>query len=285
MLTLPFIDREPYEGRFYAKSGRRALHRTIFGQAEDMSLAAHDHAPFGYSGRHRIAITYFGAACWRVGNAQAVIDSNNLLFFSPGDEFSDWEIGSPAGRSAVLLTINPEIFEEIAARGVRRTGKNSRLMSAPASLRIRLLCQALLRHGSGDDKLSNLRGDELLLETYVEASDCDTRDMAQSSRRLVDRAKEFLHGLSDDAPISLAEVADAVGCSPIYLTQSFRRHEGIPLYRYHLRLRLSQALLYLKAGCEITPLAFELGFSSHSHFTSAFRSAFGMSPSKYRDAL
>jgi len=33
---------------------------------------------------------------------------------------------------------------------------------------------------------------------------------------------------------------------------------------------------------DITDLALELGYSSHSHFTAAFRSALGVTPSDYR---
>ena len=47
----------------------------------------------------------------------------------------------------------------------------------------------------------------------------------------------------------------------------------MPLYRYHLRLRLARAL-DLVADCEdVAALAQDLGFSSHSHFSAAFRQA------------
>jgi AraC-like DNA-binding protein len=40
----------------------------------------------------------------------------------------------------------------------------------------------------------------------------------------------------------------------------------------------------LRAGeSEITRLAIDLSFSSHSHFTRAFTAAFGINPSAYRD--
>ncbi len=98
---------------------------------------------------------------------------------------------------------------------------------------------------------------------------------------MIDRAKEALHAHSGER-LSLQQMAKLVSVSPVYLTQEFTRSEGMPLYQYQLRLRLSRALLKLPYSNNITELALDLGFSSHSHFTSVFRKAFGVTPSQYR---
>jgi AraC-like DNA-binding protein len=48
-----------------------------------------------------------------------------------------------------------------------------------------------------------------------------------------------------------------------------------------LRLRLALERL-LDPGTDILTLALELGYSSHSHFTSAFRRCYGCQPSVWR---
>jgi len=103
-------------------------------------------------------------------------------------------------------------------------------------------------------------------------------------QRLVDRAKLVL--ASDLARRwTLAEIAAEVrGGSPVYLTQVFQQVEGLPLYRYHLRLRLARALDLLAQYDDLTALSLDLGFSSHSHFSAAFRAAYGRSPSEFRGA-
>jgi len=58
--------------------------------------------------------------------------------------------------------------------------------------------------------------------------------------------------------------------------------EGLPLYRYQLRLRLARALDLLAQYDDLTALSLDLGFSSHSHFSAAFRAVYGRSPSKFR---
>jgi AraC-like DNA-binding protein len=81
---------------------------------------------------------------------------------------------------------------------------------------------------------------------------------------------------------TLAEVAAEVGVSAVYLTQSFHQVEGVPLYRYQLRLRLARALDLLREYEDLAALGVDLGFSSHSHFTAAFQKMYGRTPSEFR---
>jgi AraC family transcriptional regulator len=66
--------------------------------------------------------------------------------------------------------------------------------------------------------------------------------------------------------------------------RSFQQVEGLPLYRYQLRLRLARALDLLAQYDDLTALSGDLGFSSHSHFSAAFREAYGRSPSEFRQS-
>ena len=82
--------------------------------------------------------------------------------------------------------------------------------------------------------------------------------------------------------IPLERIAKAVGVSPVYLTQEFTRSEGVPLYQYQLYLRLVRSLQQLRDCDDITQLALELGFYSHSHFGATFGRAFGLAPPEFR---
>ncbi len=84
---------------------------------------------------------------------------------------------------------------------------------------------------------------------------------------------------------TLAEIAAEVGVSPVYLTQAFQQVEAVPLYRYQLRLRLARALDLLGEYDDLTTLSMDLGFSSHSHFSAAFRKAYGRTPAEFQSSL
>jgi AraC-like DNA-binding protein len=58
----------------------------------------------------------------------------------------------------------------------------------------------------------------------------------------------------------------------------------MPLYRYQSRLRLARALDLLAQYDDLTALALDLGFSSHSHFSAVFRQTYGRSPSEFRES-
>jgi AraC-like DNA-binding protein len=60
----------------------------------------------------------------------------------------------------------------------------------------------------------------------------------------------------------------------------------MPLNRYLCRVRLRAAFDAMLDGKEnLTDVALGAGFSSHAHFSSAFRAEFGRTPSGVRDAL
>ena len=109
------------------------------------------------------------------------------------------------------------------------------------------------------------------------------RDQPNGARtaRLIRRTKEFLGATLSDR-LQLAEISRAVGASPAYLTDVFSRVEGTPLHQYLIRLRLARALVDLPHTDDLTALALDLGFSSHSHFSLVFRRAFGCTPSEFR---
>jgi AraC family transcriptional regulator len=51
-----------------------------------------------------------------------------------------------------------------------------------------------------------------------------------------------------------------------------------------LRLRLARALDLLAQYDDLTSLSLDLGFSGYSHFSAAFREAYGRPPSDFRQS-
>ena len=63
----------------------------------------------------------------------------------------------------------------------------------------------------------------------------------------------------------------------------FSQWEGLRLRGYLGRLRAQLAAERLLQGTrDLTGLALDLGYSDHSHFTNAFRHAWGEPPSRFR---
>jgi AraC-like DNA-binding protein len=95
----------------------------------------------------------------------------------------------------------------------------------------------------------------------------------------VEAVKTFLAARLTER-VTLDDVARAVHVSPFHLARIFQQQTGVPVHRYLTQLRLRASLERLSD--DLTVVALELGFSSHSHFTDAFRREFGVSPSEMR---
>jgi AraC-like DNA-binding protein len=142
----------------------------------------------------------------------------------------------------------------------------------------------MLRHSLRQNTAEPLEAESLALTLVQRALGPRTTHSIAASvgrQRLVDRVKLVL--ASDVARRwTLSQIGAEVRCSSVYLTQVFQQVEGMPLYRYQLRLRLARALHLLGSCDDLTSLALDLGFSSHSHFSAAFRETYGRSPSDFK---
>ncbi|HYI13669.1 MAG TPA: AraC family transcriptional regulator [Thermoanaerobaculia bacterium] len=97
----------------------------------------------------------------------------------------------------------------------------------------------------------------------------------------VEHARELI-ARHPDENIPLRVLARACALSPFQLCRLFRARTGETITRYRHSLRLRLALDRLRSGVDLTTLALDLGYSSHSHFTAVFRRHFGTTPSEVR---
>lgn len=83
-------------------------------------------------------------------------------------------------------------------------------------------------------------------------------------------------------PPSLEELGKMVGCSGFYLSRQFSEATGLTIQQFLRQARLERAAELLRAGTHnVTEAALEVGYNSLSHFTVAFREAFGCCPGLY----
>lgn len=239
------------------------------------------------SAHTRLVFPLRGVYQRHVGREISIADANHVLLFNAGESY---RVSHPVagGDDSLVVGIDAEVLRSLAATGDLAPGPTVRFRRQ--SLPVDAATQGAVVHlqrGLRSGALDALGAESAVLALATRA--LGARDGARvratpGRRRLVDRAKLLL--AADPARRwSLAAIAAAVGTTPLYLTQSFRALEGLPLYRYQLRLRLARALDRVAAGDDLATLAADLGFSSHSHFTAAFRQVHGQSPSAYRRRL
>lgn len=85
-------------------------------------------------------------------------------------------------------------------------------------------------------------------------------------------------------PITLSEVAEALGYSTTYLSHLFASKFKIGFSKLIAAMRLEDAKKQLHGNTPITQIALDCGFGSMRNFNRTFKEATGMTPSEYRIA-
>ena len=234
-----------------------------------------------------LVFPYRGVFVRHLGSDDAVAEANQLLFFNRDEAY---RISHPVagGDSCLSLLVEETLLRELTPKDQVQAGEilAFRRQRRRIDPRAQALV-ALLRHSLSRGVAETLEAETLILTLVRRSLGERTSHEAGASpgrQKLVDRAKLVLS--SDLARRwTLAEIAAEVGVSPVYLTQVFQQVEAMPLYRYHLRLRLARALDLLGRYEDLTALGLDLGFSSHSHFSAAFRQVYGRTPAEFQRSI
>ena len=239
------------------------------------------------SSKTHLVFPYRGVYVRHLGREEAVAEANQVLFFNAGEAY---RVSHPVkgGDACISFTVDEPLLMELVPKEHIRPGPS--LAFHRQRLRIDPRAQALmaiLRYSLIKNVAEPLEGETLALTLVRRALGERTSHASKASAgraKLVDRTKLILSS-DPTRRWTLAEIAAEVGVSPVYLTQVFQQVEAVPLYRYQLRLRLARALDLLGEFDDLTALGLHLGFSSHSHFTSAFRQAYGRTPAEFRRSV
>lgn len=239
----------------------------------------------------QIVLTLRGAFVYERGSSHSLLTANHALFIAPGDVSRDRFVDDQP-LDYMLVTPHVEavgsMLGDAVAAGLSKAVRETRVSCAPARLQhaASALWNRCLHEPSRDEDEIEESAVELLMTIVHAAGAPSLPSSAKRGRvgweqaRLIGAAKELIGTAT--VPRSLTSIAASLDVSPAYLTDQFRRHEGISIARYQRRLRLSRALVELPHAEDIAALALELGFSSHAHFSTAFRATYGVTPSTYR---
>jgi len=201
----------------------------------------------------------------------------------PRGDRCDWFAVAPATLLEAVASVDPAIHD--------RPERPFRFHAAPADAALvaeqRRLVRRLRAPGGVDPleveetTLRLLRG--LVAAAYRRPASPPAPTAAR--RRLVDDVKALVLPCADER-WTLGRLAAAVGASPFHLCRAFKAETGGTLHRWLVEVRLRCALERVaEPGSDLAAVALDAGFASHSHFTQAFRRAFGTTPSAYRERV
>ncbi|MEM7129652.1 MAG: AraC family transcriptional regulator [Chloroflexota bacterium] len=267
------------------------------------------HPSFTDSGpiRHGHLIV-FPRTCVRIiheGGEPIVASPNVVMFYNAAQTYRRSPI-SVRGDRCEWFAFHPSVVAEAVyaydPEASQRPEQPFSLTHGPSDALSYMIQRLAVKHVDDNSQVSHphttdcLQIEELLLNVLFRVVQkafsvrgCQPDMIHAKSRRvntrrahaeLVSSVQELI-GKRFDQALTLEAIAAAVHASPFRLCRIFRQQTGLTIHQYQNQIRLRSALERIP-DChgDLTSVALELGYSSHSHFTYAFRRAFGITPSQ-----
>ncbi|MGH7571405.1 MAG: helix-turn-helix transcriptional regulator [Gemmatimonadota bacterium] len=225
-----------------------------------------------------------------VGQAEVLAAPGDAIFFP---RQSEYRTSHPCdgGDRGIGVRVDSESLDEILDRAGLARRKRAAMVSTRALLppRYVLRLRRLIASLEGDEDAS-LEVDETVLLLLGEATEqmagsgkaaAERASTRRAHRRAVDRVIEIVQARLHEK-LRLEWIAREVAYSPYHLCRMFKRETGMSLHQYINRQRLLTTLEKLGETENLSRLALQVGFASHSHLTMTFRKKFGIAPSRMR---
>lgn len=248
------------------------------------------------SANDSIVLMRHGAFCKHFGRQAVTANVNQAAFFAAG---STYRVSHPTdcGDRGTVFEISQRVLREIVREldptVDERPDSLFPFLTGPCDPDVFWRHRELVQRLESGAPLEHLWADVTALQIVADVLESAfvrhgskrgrrRKDTEADHRTRTEAAKTYLAAHLGE-PITLEDVAAAVYSSPFNFARIFQQQAGVPVHRYLTMLRLRASLERLAEGEEdITSLALDLGFSSHSHFTDVFRKEFGSTPSEIR---
>lgn len=279
-----FLEAKIRTGRYFFPSSKKTGHGFMVvgaGWEECHDDFRIDRSSFSY-----LALELIESGEWDVriasGKAQR-LGPGGILLYGPGIRCSVAAAGSGPHGKYFLDVSGRECGDVLREAGLRagsvfRTGAQGGVVALFEQL---ISCSNLTARQS--DALAVVLSRAIFLRAGAERS--RTEGGGGGSNPSFDRCRTFLESRYTDLD-SIAEAARACHVSPEYFSRLFRKHTGTTAERYLKKLRLNQAVRLLQqSGFSVKEIALRVGFKDQFHFSKAFKSAHGVSPSAFRGSV
>ncbi|MFN8061543.1 MAG: AraC family transcriptional regulator [Vicinamibacterales bacterium] len=223
--------------------------------------------------------------------APFVANAAVATFYNAGQAYRRLAISADGDRCdwfGVTREVALDVVSSIDPAMADRAGGPFGWTRGPVDARWCLDERAFMRCLRSGASIDDAAVEERVIWWLVELAGAGRRHLAPA-RALTRRSRDAVHEterlLSEHwrEPWSLADLSRAAGLSVYHLCRAFRQVTGRTIHQYREALRLRESLDALQRETRsITDIALDAGFSSHSHFTAAFRREFGRTPSQVR---
>ncbi len=231
---------------------------------------------------YAVGVTDRGVQVFDYRGSARVSTRGQVVVLYP-DEAHDGRAGTADGFGYRIIYIEPAYLSE-ALRAVRGRPYPLPFVSEPVSVNARLSRAVEEAFRAPLESLSVASLIIELAEGLIAAEQGGGRP-AISRRRVdisaIERARQFLDA-ERTRVVHSSELEPITGLTRYDLARQFRIMLGTSPHRYLLMRRLAFARDRIHQQCPLVDVACDAGFADQAHFTRAFKSAFGLTPARYR---
>lgn len=134
-------------------------------------------------------------------------------------------------------------------------------------------------------QLESIARDAWISFAYLASEANSTENTAEPKKAppAIDQCKDYVFRHLHEK-ITVNQIADAIHLNATYLTNLFKKHEGISLYQFILNEKINLVKNMLTySDYSYIEIANYLGFTSQSHLSRIFKQATGMTLKQFRD--
>lgn len=103
-----------------------------------------------------------------------------------------------------------------------------------------------------------------------------------NDEELMERIMKVVNENMSDSDFNVEKMCDEVGVSRTQLHRKLKEMTGVPTSEFLRNIRLNEAARLIREHkINITQISYMVGFANNSHFSTAFKKYFGMSPTEY----
>jgi AraC-like DNA-binding protein len=253
--------------------------------------AGHPH--FADSGPTRHYLFVFPrTSTWiqHAGGRPFVGDPNIVTYYNERQEYTRRAIAA-LGDWCDYYAVNPELLRHVVAAWDPRAAEEPRRIlrfdhgpsDAWAYLAQRSIYSFVRREPAPDPLFVEESVVNVLTRVIGLAYGASPVEGARPAE-VVERAREVM-ARRFTTRLTLEALSREAGVSLFHLCRLFRARTGRTLHGYLNTLRLRASLApVLDSSDDLSQIALRLGYSTHSHFTAAFRREYGITPSSLREA-
>jgi len=263
------------QNNFYGQTVKRR-------QAAGFSLSETHYTPGLKLSRHSHEAPYFGfilCGAYTESYGQRVRACQpSMLIYHPAGELHAQRFNQTAVR-LFRIEVNHQRLQDMGQAGFS--------LESPADSRsglVNSIAHKLYQEFCAPDAVSRLAIEGLALELIAAVARLSNRRDNTSGYppRWLTQAHELIKSRFAE-PLTLNEMARAVGVHPVTLAREFRRYyrSTIGEMTRHERIEFACREI-LKPGAKLTDVAISAGFYDQSHFTKTFKQIMGVTPAQYR---